>query len=156
MHCTASTPTAFKRSKPPAVMAHESPALDFERLLTIQVHPGGLRHIRSDRRINEWRAPGRKTITRATTNERQVVIAMTGGELVYFELAAAGTLLETEKKEVGGDIASLDVAPVPTGRQRSRFLAVGGFDSTVISQLSIYCTVGNLLERHDLGSQRRQ
>lgn len=96
-----------------------------------QVHPGGLRHIRSDRRINEWRAPGRKTITRAATNERQVVIAMSGGELIYFELAGAGTLMETEKKEVGGDIASLAVGPVPTGRQRSRFLAVGGFDSTV-------------------------
>ncbi len=38
----------------------------------LQVHPGGLRHIRSDRRINEWRAPGRRTIQRATTNERQV------------------------------------------------------------------------------------
>ena len=97
----------------------------------LQVHPGGLRHIRSDRRINEWRAPGRKTIVRAATNERQVVIAMSGGEIIYFELAAAGSLMETEKREIGGDIVSLDVAPVPVGRQRSRFLAVGSSDSTV-------------------------
>jgi splicing factor 3B subunit 3 len=50
------------------------------------VYPNGLRHIRPDRRINEWRAPGRKTIARATTNERQVAIALTGGEVLYFEL----------------------------------------------------------------------
>jgi hypothetical protein len=50
------------------------------------VYPGGLRHIRPDRRINEWRAPGRKTISRAATNERQVAIALSGGEVVYFEL----------------------------------------------------------------------
>ena len=56
---------------------------------------------------------------------------MSGGEIIYFELAAAGTLIETDRKEVGGDIASLDIAPIPEGRQRSRFLAVGGSDSTV-------------------------
>jgi hypothetical protein len=44
----------------------------------LQVHSGGLRHIRTDRRINEWRAPGRRAITRAATNNRQVVIALSG------------------------------------------------------------------------------
>jgi hypothetical protein len=44
-----------------------------------QVHSGGLRHIRTDRRINEWRAPGRRTITRTTSNTRQLVIALSGG-----------------------------------------------------------------------------
>ena len=102
-----------------------------ETLLRFQVHPGGLRHIKADKRINEWRAPARKTIVRAATNERQVVIAMSGGEIIYFELEVAGTLKETEKREVGGDIVSLDIAPVPAGRQRSRFLAIGSSDSTV-------------------------
>ncbi len=36
-----------------------------------QVHPSGLRHIRADRRINEWRAPGRRSISRSATNGRQ-------------------------------------------------------------------------------------
>ena len=57
-----------------------------------QVHGGGLRHIRADRRVNEWRAPGRRTITKAATNERQAVIVLSGGELLYFELDAAGQL----------------------------------------------------------------
>lgn len=56
---------------------HASPA---------QVYPAGLRHIRPDRRINDWRAPGRKTIVKAATNERQVAIALSGGEIIYFEL----------------------------------------------------------------------
>ncbi|KAL4425697.1 hypothetical protein ABPG75_009713 [Micractinium tetrahymenae] len=97
----------------------------------LQVYPAGLRHIRPDRRINEWRAPGRKTIVKAATNERQVAIALSGGEVIYFELNPQGMLVESEKREMGGDVACVDVAPVPEGRQRCRFLAVGMFDGTV-------------------------
>lgn len=61
----------------------------------------------------------------------QVIIALTGGELLYFELDAMGQLAETEKREMGADVAALDVGPVPPGRQRSRFLAVGSYDSTI-------------------------
>lgn len=52
----------------------------------MQVYPEGIRHIRADKRVNEWRAPGKKSITRCTLNERQVVIALSGGEIVYFEM----------------------------------------------------------------------
>ena len=108
---------------------HSSIHMDSAFLL--QVHPHGLRHIRSDKRVNEWRAPGRRTITKAATNERQVVIALSGGECIYFEQDTMGQLVETEKKEMSGDVACLDVGPVPEGRQRSRFLAVGSYDNTV-------------------------
>lgn len=97
----------------------------------LQVHPQGLRHIRPDRRVNEWRAPGRRAVVHAATNARQVVIALSGGELIYFELSAQGMLVEVEKRDIGGDVAALDVAPVPEGLQRSKFLAVGAYDSTV-------------------------
>jgi splicing factor 3B subunit 3 len=46
--------------------------LAFIHLFLVQVHPGGLRHIRPDRRINEWKVPGRRQITKAATNEQQV------------------------------------------------------------------------------------
>lgn len=36
--------------------------------------------------MNEWKTPGKKTIVRCAVNQRQVVIALTGGELVYFEM----------------------------------------------------------------------
>ena len=70
----------------------------------LQVHPGGLRHVRADGRVNEWRTPGRKTVTRATVNRRQAVIALSGGELVYFELDQTGQLMEIEKLETSGDV----------------------------------------------------
>jgi splicing factor 3B subunit 3 len=44
----------------------------------LQVHAQGLRHIRTDRRINEWRAPGRRNIQRAATNTRQVAVSLSG------------------------------------------------------------------------------
>ena len=97
----------------------------------LQVHAGGLRHIRPDRRINEWRAPGRRSVSRAASNARQVAVALSGGEVVYFEMDAAGQLLEMAKRDVDGDVACLDLAPVPPGLRRCRFLTVGGYDNAV-------------------------
>lgn len=52
----------------------------------LQIYPDGIRHIRSDKRVNEWKTPGKKSIVKCAVNQRQVVIALTGGELVYFEM----------------------------------------------------------------------
>ena len=52
----------------------------------VQVYPEGIRHIRADKRVNEWKAPGKKTVMNCAVNRRQVVIALSGGELVYFEM----------------------------------------------------------------------
>ena len=52
----------------------------------VQVYPDGIRHIRADKRVNEWKAPGKKTVMKCAVNRRQVVIALSGGELVYFEM----------------------------------------------------------------------
>lgn len=52
----------------------------------VQIYPEGIRHIRADKRVNEWKTPGKKIIVRCAVNQRQVVIALTGGELVYFEM----------------------------------------------------------------------
>ena len=51
-----------------------------------QVYPEGIRHIRADKRVNEWKAPGKRAILKCALNDHQVVIALTGGELVYFEM----------------------------------------------------------------------
>ena len=50
------------------------------------MYPGGLRHIRPDRRINEWKVPGRRVIKAAASNDKQVAIALQGGEVTLFEL----------------------------------------------------------------------
>lgn len=61
----------------------------------------------------------------------QVVIALSGSEVIYFELNTAGQLLEVEKKEMSDEVAALGVAAVPEGRQRAPFVVVGCYDRTV-------------------------
>ncbi|KAJ5814595.1 nuclear mRNA splicing factor [Penicillium riverlandense] len=98
----------------------------------IQVHPRGIRHILADRRVNEWPAPQHRTIVAAATNERQVAVALSSGEIVYFEMDADGTLAEyDERRQMSGTVTALSLGRVPEGRMRSSFLAVGCDDSTV-------------------------
>lgn len=61
----------------------------------------------------------------------QVVIALSGSEVIYFELNAGGQLLEVEKKEMSDEVAALGIAAVPEGRQRAPFVVVGCYDRTV-------------------------
>ncbi|CRK31565.1 hypothetical protein BN1708_018767, partial [Verticillium longisporum] len=97
----------------------------------IQVHPKGIRHIRSGQ-VNEWAAPQHRSIVAATTNEHQVAVALSSGEIVYFEMDSDGSLAEyDEKKEMFGTVTCLSLGEVPEGRLRSSFLAVGCDDSTV-------------------------
>jgi len=98
----------------------------------VQIYPDGIRHIRSDRRVNEWRCPERRQIVKCSCNRQQVVIALTGGEVVYFEMDPTGQLNEyTERREFGSEIVALDIGEVPAGEIRCRFLAVGLTDGTV-------------------------
>ena len=98
----------------------------------VQIYPDGIRHIRSDKRVNEWKTPGKKAIVRCAVNQRQVMIALTGGELVYFEMDPSGQLNEyTERKEMSADVVCMALGNVPSGEQRTRFLGVGLADNTV-------------------------
>ena len=100
----------------------------------LQIHPAGIRHIRPDKPINEWKTPGKKTIQCCTANEKQIVVALTGGEIVYFELdtkSASGSIIDLQRKDMGNDVAALAIAPVPEGRQRGIFLCVGLYNNTV-------------------------
>ncbi|KAK9779197.1 putative Pre-mRNA-splicing factor rse-1 [Seiridium cardinale] len=97
----------------------------------IQVHPKGIRHIRHGR-VNEWSAPQHRSIVAASTNSRQVAVALSSGEIVYFEMDGDGSLAEyDEKKEMFGTVTCLSLGEVPEGRLRSSFLAVGCDDCTV-------------------------
>ena len=98
----------------------------------IQIHPKGIRHIRANGRVNEWPAPQHRSIVAATSNERQVAVALSSGEIVYFEMDTDGSLAEyDEKREMSGTVTCLSLGEVPEGRVRSQFLAVGCDDSTV-------------------------
>jgi splicing factor 3B subunit 3 len=98
----------------------------------IQIYPEGIRHIRADKRVNEWRAPNKRQIVQCAVNQRQVVIALSGGDLVYFEMDITGQLNEyTERKDMGAEVICMALASVPAGELRTRFLAVGLNDDTV-------------------------
>lgn len=86
------------------------------KAVVVQIYPEGIRHIRSDRRVNEWKTPGKRQIVKCAMNRfvvllpqicqksaflsgpqitlpgfrRQVAVALAGGELVYFELDPVG------------------------------------------------------------------
>ncbi|KAL7420211.1 pre-mRNA-splicing factor rse1 [Cryptotrichosporon argae] len=98
----------------------------------LQVHPYGLRHIRAADRVDEWPCPLGATIVAATTNRRQVVIALNTSELIYFELDDEGSLSEyQEKKTLPSTATCVSIAEVPEGRRRTPFLAVGCDNQTV-------------------------
>ena len=97
----------------------------------VQVYPGGVRHIQRGS-VSQWHVPGIKKIECASANESQILIALVGGELIYFEFdPLSGNLTEAATRDVGADVSSLDVGLVPKGRSRSLFAAVGCRDSTV-------------------------
>jgi splicing factor 3B subunit 3 len=97
----------------------------------VQVHPQGIRHLLA-KRTNEWRAPGNKRVVCAAANERQVVLALSGGEVIFFELDdQSHTLQEIAKRDMNYEVLCLSVQPIPLNRQRGHFLAVGGVDNTI-------------------------
>lgn len=96
----------------------------------IQVYSKGIRHIQSGH-ITEWPVPQHRTIVVAATNERQVAVALSSGEVVYFELDEDGSLVVFDERKEIGSVTSLGLGPVPEGRLRSSFLAVGCDDCTV-------------------------
>ena len=100
----------------------------------LQVHKSGLRHIKvnqGEKRIVRWKPPSKKEIVAATANARQVLIALKGGELVYFELDAANMLSEVRKLAMPSEVVAVDLPPALPGKQRSEFAAVAGEDNIV-------------------------
>jgi len=97
----------------------------------IQVYPSGVRHVHSNRKYNDWKAPQDSTVVHAAANQRQVIIALSGGDLVYFELDDNGTLNEyNERQNLGSEVQCVALGPIPEGKVRSPFLAVGLVDGT--------------------------
>ncbi|KAG6992333.1 Pre-mRNA-splicing factor rse1 [Fusarium oxysporum f. sp. conglutinans] len=97
----------------------------------VQIHSKGIRHLRAGQ-INEWPAPQHRSIVAVTTNKRQIAIALSSGEIVYFEVDSDGSLAEyDETKVISTTVTCLSLGPVPEGRLRSPLLVVGCEDCTV-------------------------
>jgi splicing factor 3B subunit 3 len=106
-------------------------ALGADRSMMCQVHPSGVRQIHNGQ-AKQWHCPGLKRIEIASVNTRQVLIALAGGEVIYFELdSVSGTLTETATCDMGADVSCLDVGTISRGSSRSLFAVVGCRDMTV-------------------------
>ena len=97
----------------------------------LQTHTRGLRHISAAGAVSDWTAPDMKYVDKSSANSRQVLLALKGGELIYFEMDASGQLLESGTHDVGKDVTSIDIGLVPPGQPRSLFAAVGCWDDTL-------------------------
>ncbi|KAI1852848.1 hypothetical protein JX266_002389 [Neoarthrinium moseri] len=97
----------------------------------VQIHPKGIRHLQNGK-IIDWHTPQSVLILAAAANEQQVAIALSSGEIVYFEIDSSGTLTEYDGwKKMSGTVTCLSLGQLPTGHLRSPFLAVGSDDCTL-------------------------
>lgn len=104
----------------------------------VQVHPDGIRHIHADKRVSEWRTPFKRQIVKCALNQRQVAIALSNHEILYFEMDTTGQLNEyNERKEFGSPITCMALGEIPSGELRSQFLAVGVEQKVCIISLDL-------------------
>ncbi|KAJ4360278.1 pre-mRNA-splicing factor rse1 [Didymosphaeria variabile] len=110
----------------------------------IQIHPRGIRHIRNlqfeqgdaqgnDPKITNWDSPPHRTIVACAANNRQVAIALSSGQILYFECDSDGSLAMAEDDDITLDstINCIAIPEVSEGSVRANFMAVGCSDQTV-------------------------
>lgn len=105
----------------------------------IQVWDRGFRywHDASDRNADaDWSCPAYRTIVKATSNRRQLCLALSSGELLYFEVSPNGFKIQeydqgSSPATVSGVVQAMSMGPVPEGRVRTPFMVLGTDDSTI-------------------------
>jgi splicing factor 3B subunit 3 len=107
----------------------------------VQVHPAGVRHIRlvdGSKSVSQWQPPAGTKIEHAAANRWQIIIALDNGELILFEVnQATSQLTEVGKLSSRRTVCALAIAPVPGGRRRAKFAAMGDARSNTVRMLSL-------------------
>jgi len=98
----------------------------FENDSMVQVVANGFKHIRD--RTKAVRTSFEGKVLRAASNQRQLILALAGGDLLYYELDRDGTLNQVAEVTLDSEVCSLDIGPAPQNHARSNFLAVGFSD----------------------------
>ncbi|KAF1952130.1 pre-mRNA-splicing factor rse1 [Byssothecium circinans] len=109
----------------------------------LQIHPKGIRHIQriefenedataTHASLTDWQPPAHRTIVACASNNRQVAIALSSGQILYFECDSDGSLAMAEEEiALDATINCLAIPDVPEGSVRAFFMAVGCSDNTV-------------------------
>lgn len=61
---------------------------------------------------------------------RQMVLALAGGDIIYYELDQTGALSEVTQTTLDSEVVAFDFSPIEKGRIRSNFLAAALTDFT--------------------------
>lgn len=91
----------------------------------LQVSPGGFRQIFEDNHFKLWEPPSRRSIVCAAMNARQIAIALSNGEVLYFELDERLEWVERESMNLKEEVTCLDLPLLQPNSLRSQFLVVG-------------------------------
>lgn len=104
----------------------------------VQIHTDGIRYIHADKRVSEWRAPLKRQIVKCALNQRQVAIALSNHEVLYFEMDTTGQLNEyNERKDFSSPVLCMALGEIPAGETRSQFLAIGVDQKVCIVSLDL-------------------
>lgn len=91
----------------------------------VQVHRKGVRHIAYDDKVTDWVPPDGLSVEYCSSNVKQLILALSNHELVYFEADETGMLIEFQKRlPVSEQITAIAVGSVPQGLIRCPLLAV--------------------------------
>lgn len=109
----------------------------------VQIHPKGIRHIQqlqfpNDDKdgvvagLTDWPAPPHRTIVAYAANNRQLAIALSSGDVLYFECDEDGSLSKaTDELTLESTITCLAFPEIPEGSVRAFWLAVGCSDQSI-------------------------
>ncbi|KAF2874009.1 CPSF A subunit region-domain-containing protein [Massariosphaeria phaeospora] len=116
----------------------------------VQIHPRGMRGVLGMEfpndeseamhggRFIDWAAPEHRTIVACTANNRQIAVALSSGEINYFECDPDGDFaMADDYIAIESTVTCLAIPEVPEGRIRANVLAVGCSDRSV----RVYSTV---------------
>lgn len=76
----------------------------------VQVFPSGFRHIKQDKTAKTMKFEGK--IVKGITRGRQMVIALAGGDIIYYELDQTGSLSETAQTSLDSEVVAMDFSPI--------------------------------------------
>jgi splicing factor 3B subunit 3 len=94
--------------------------------VTVQVTPLSFRAISN--KISKFSLPNRAR--RAAANARQLIVALDGGDLLYYELEGLELSL-VHQCSLDSEVRCLNIAEIGEGKARSNFLVVGLINHTV-------------------------
>lgn len=98
----------------------------------VQVHARGVRTIRANGTVAEWKSPAHRTIVTAAANQRQLLLGLSSGELVFFFMDQNGELNELEEyPEMSDRVTAIGIGATPRGQQQAKYGVIGCEDRTI-------------------------